>query len=1085
MNSSGIKRGLAGTAVAALAVTGLPFLATSASATPLVEQEAAGNVTLQTPASVASFKNDGVDSTARLVATGGSDVQQVQFQYHNGTAWVNIGSPVSRANGVFSADWSPPASIYNTSVDVRAQALGSVGTEIDTDVNNVLVTANQESVNIGNAAGSQLGYFDQPYAGESATSRLAGISGTTSDVSSNPALTFDVLNNSAAATTEDVAGAVADGATSRTFSAPINLDGYPIDSTDPKLDQALVQAQAGGEDVESVTLYKQTITNVTAEAATPTVQGTNTTDITVTVVDQNGNPVVGAQVVSDDAGVTGAVSGTTTEYTNSRGKAVFEGADDTNGTSAGTTYGFLVNTTDDAGYQSAVDFQRSVTVTAYDPSASSLSAASADGAAFDFDENDSNDIQITVRDQSNAPVPAGTQVSWQWVIAPFDNTVTAPSPINGGGATAANGTVDVAFPTGQPAGTYTLNYWINRDGTPGEGSGDLSGTDLVVKAGNANVVWADDAVAQAPAGTTATFEGSLKLEDGVTGLPGRNLAIAWTKNASGNAVLGAQAAQPAGTTRVSDTAATTTTGADGGFGVAVSDPAVPAPGPQVDELAGDLTAQTTNTTNIGNANDASSLQVDFLKNTAPSTPADIDIHLDDLINGMATPGRPMDLDVTVSNSDGTELTDYPVTVSVDRGLVGADAESESDLVPDPAAAEGGAYGEWKFNGTSQELTTDDGGETGTIVGIEKDDLFRTQSTVPVTVTIKAGNVTTTQVIDFTSQDPLNGGNLSIELDDQQSVSVLPKAPTTEAVGYNVFTTDQFGNLVDNESVDLTDDLAGALVNGSDSPTTVNSQLASESPSIVLSSGTAGSQKVSGEWDTVTNTYTDGDTSTPGFQPSVVTKPKTATATSAAVDWYAIDFANSVYSLTHTGADTQPVGTTVTETYKAVDQNGEPISGLDVEFFRTGPDDLGDGDGNSGGTTNAQGETYYVFQGAKAGTATTTAVVYMYNGTDWVLVPQAEQTDVVKFRGTVNDPNLKVTGKGKGKDRVKADAISAAAGAKATLWVGGKKVASRTLNGSGNAIFTVKDKNGNKPTKYTVKITSTSKTTADQASKRIR
>ncbi len=32
MNSSGIKRGLAGSAVAALAVTGLPFLASSASA---------------------------------------------------------------------------------------------------------------------------------------------------------------------------------------------------------------------------------------------------------------------------------------------------------------------------------------------------------------------------------------------------------------------------------------------------------------------------------------------------------------------------------------------------------------------------------------------------------------------------------------------------------------------------------------------------------------------------------------------------------------------------------------------------------------------------------------------------------------------------------------------------------------------------------------------------------------------------------------------------------------------------------------------------------------------------------------------
>ncbi|MGY2702124.1 hypothetical protein [Nocardioides sp. HB32] len=82
-----------------------------------------------------------------------------------------------------------------------------------------------------------------------------------------------------------------------------------------------------------------------------------------------------------------------------------------------------------------------------------------------------------------------------------------------------------------------------------------------------------------------------------------------------------------------------------------------------------------------------------------------------------------------------------------------------------------------------------------------------------------------------------------------------------------------------------------------------------------------------------------------------------------------------------------------------------------------------------------------------------------------------------------DAGLKVIASSKGqKDKVTANAISDAAGATATLWVGGKKVATKTLGSSGNAKFSVKDKNGNKKsTKYTVKITGTSLTKKDKAS----
>lgn len=71
-----------------------------------------------------------------------------------------------------------------------------------------------------------------------------------------------------------------------------------------------------------------------------------------------------------------------------------------------------------------------------------------------------------------------------------------------------------------------------------------------------------------------------------------------------------------------------------------------------------------------------------------------------------------------------------------------------------------------------------------------------------------------------------------------------------------------------------------------------------------------------------------------------------------------------------------------------------------------------------------------------------------------------------------NPKLKVTGKGGATDRIKANAINKAAGAKATLWVKGKKVKSGKLNSAGNITFKVKDKNGNKATKYVVKISGT-------------
>ena len=169
--------------------------------------------------------------------------------------------------------------------------------------------------------------------------------------------------------------------------------------------------------------------------------------------------------------------------------------------------------------------------------------------------------------------------------------------------------------------------------------------------------------------------------------------------------------------------------------------------------------------------------------------------------------------------------------------------------------------------------------------------------------------------------------------------------------------------------------------------TPTSQFEGDEPAIERRGLDTVDQTISGTWEAETNTWTDGDTVKAGFQEedatldgefgndSVKLDDVDVTDDAPTIEWYEIDYAASSYSLQQEGAENNKVGTTVTEVYKAKDQHGEPIEDIIVRFFRTGPDALGDGDGNSTSVTGDDGEAYYTFQGAQAGTATVTAVPY--------------------------------------------------------------------------------------------------------------
>ena len=1068
MNSSGIKRGLAGSAITALAITGLPFLATSANADSLAAQQGAGDgVTLVTPESIASVENDGSESTVHLVANGGSDVQQVRFEFstNGGTSFTPIATVSRNAGGAFSTEWAPIPATFNQTVEVRAVALGSVGTEIGTpDSNSVLVDADADAIDIAYAPGAQVGVFDQPYSNDGAEALLGAVSGTTSDLAGDPDLDFSAYTSNGVVTQEDVAGEVETGDTSRSYSAPVDFTGYPLDTTAPRVNEAIILAQAEAEDAEPVNLYTQTISGVTVEADNANVQGANTTDITVTVTDQNGNPVVGAQVFGED----GVTVGQSPRYTNSQGEAVFTGA---TGTANGTTYDFYVNTTEVNAYENGVDFRRSVTVGSYTATPTTITASSADGDAFDFQENDGDDLRVRVLDQNGNPV-SGQNVSYSLSVDLFPPAAGAPTPnpapTTGTATTGPQGYANIPF-TNKGEGEYTLSAYVNQDGTPGQGPGDLSAADLEFKAGEANLVFAD--ADDNAAGTTATYSASLTLDDG-TALPGRLVRFTYDAGTGPDAddvVVAAQGNQPAGTTRISNTVAEDTTNADGEVQVALSDPANT---PSRSELDGELDAMTAANA-IGNANaDADAIDVNFVTSDVDGT-AVVDI---DANNATGTPGEVTmgSVNVTVDDPDTTAVETDPaanvlVTLTVDGDAFFTTAAGE------PANNEDGdLQGDLVERGQSITVVTDNNGDADYYLGIKGSDDFDDDGEAVVDVTATVDGESDTEDYEFSSEDPLNGGEVIIELaaDRFQQSSVLPLAPLSDSVAYDVSVTDQFGNPVGGEDVDI--DVDGV---GTSDDNTVQTDF-NDDVEFSVTSGTAGESTPVGTWDAPVNEYGTAGAPSPATTDEIEGEGPT-------VEFYAVDYAASTFTLAQGGAETQPVGSTVIMTYTAVDQNGEPIE-LYVDFFRTGPDNQQGGEANSQNVfTGEDGQATYVFAGTAEGTATVTAIASeTANGE---AIPETQATDTVSFgEDDVPPPPVEAiisaSSNGPKKDVVRFQVDDAAEGATVKLFkIRGKKsegnkrlvqVREDIVPEGGTLTFKVADRNGNKKTRFIAKVSAT-------------
>ncbi|WKN49546.1 hypothetical protein [Nocardioides sp. Arc9.136] len=1058
-----ITRGLATASVTALAVTGVPV---AAWATTVAEQVGAGEVVLYSQfgsGNEASSRADGTDSTIRLAAGAGNDVSAVTFSYSVGGGYETI-TTVSQRNddGLFTFEWTPPASVQGTTVTLRASA--SVGgTTVNADRASVEVSAPGGTANTVNLAqGTRLGVFQQPY-GLTQDSQLVRVSGTTSATSGNVAVSR-LDGEGAAQGTTNAPVTAAQGATTGTFEGSLDITGYPYGEGAGAVDQLVLGADRDTDDVEGYTLYRQTITTVTAAADRTQVPAGQDAAVTVTVKDQDGQPIVGAEVRSSEGGLLAQP-----EYTDADGQATFQQG-------SGTAY-YYANATAGNAYEESLGDKRSadVTVTQYNASPAKLAGSSADGPAFDVDESATGDIAVQVQDQNgnDQAVPLRT-VRYYWQITPFDGSpATVRSPATGTSTATTNedGRASIPLPTGQESGTYEL--FAELAPAPLTGTGAIpSSKVLTVKAGEASVEYDAASPEQAVAGGSEVVDGSLELEDG-TGLGGRSIALTYQRGTESG--TGAGQAGDAGFTDASGaitTSRTVTTAADGGFSVTVKDPTE---NPQPEEKGGGIDAAP-----AGNADAAANDHgVDFLKSV---TAGKVEIAPETALSTDGkTPGRPVSSRVTVTSAEGTPLANQTVTLTTDKGFFTPYAATAAALTPDPAPAAGADAGEVKDSGKTITVRTNEQGVATFTLAIERDAGFDDDGKVDATVTATVGGSSDTEVVDWTSANPVNGGKVRVEFapDAAQESGVLPKAPTGDEVFFDLFTEDQFGNLVGGETVNLSEDAPGAQLSAS----TAQSDFAKDGD-FSATARSAGDAVVTASWQTESNRYGSAT-------PPVATAGTETVTGSRTVGFYAVDHAASTFRLDHSGADSQRVGSTVTSTYTAVDQNGEPISDLFVQFFRSGPDRNGNGEGSqTSGLLGQDGKLEYVFQGGRAGTATITVVAREGSATADT-VPAAQRTDRITFTGgsSLQAVVAKLTGGNAagGKDRLTVKAPAKAKGAKVTLYkvkANGKRVVVTTgrLSAKGAKTFTVKDTNGGARTTYVAKVAKTARTKADTTGK---
>jgi hypothetical protein len=358
--------------------------------------------------------------------------------------------------------------------------------------------------------------------------------------------------------------------------------------------------------------------------------------------------------------------------------------------------------------------------------------------------------------------------------------------------------------------------------------------------------------------------------------------------------------------------------------------------------------------------------------------------------------------------------------------------------------------------------------------------------VTAIVTAKAGSGQDTVPVYWTSENPRNAGDVTVEFAPaaQQDSGVLPEARTGDQwVGLVVKTTDQFGNRVGGEDVDLTDN-AGDWDFDDGQVTTDYDEQADD----YAWSDQAGTQNITASWSQHDDEYTPDNTNGGDVGTELDETDDHEHTDTIAIQWYDGNVSSTTVTMDDNTGGVASVGETVTERVTVLDQKGNPVQGYFVEFVRSGPNPQ-QGDVNYTTTTDRNGIATYNFKGDTAGTASISAVIRANDGAQGSAGTQvAQKNDTVKFGNTSTGKkniDAKLLGKNNGRkpDFPWVNAPNAARGAQVRLFrvkANGTRVfvASKTANAYGNAIFKVADRNGRKYTKYIARVGSTPRTNVD-------
>ncbi|QWC84363.1 MSCRAMM family adhesin SdrC [Nocardioidaceae bacterium] len=1089
MASSGIKRGLASTAVAALAVSGFQGASYA--------QPAAGNDGFYTANQIALLsQSEGVastqgDETVRLEAGAGAGTSSVTFQYNTGNpdVWVDIATVAERNdNGFFSFEWDP--SLPNgTTVDLRVIRTGTnaAGQTLvaNNPAGNVLLTGDQPTVDITD--GENLSYFLS-----GGGNFVVSLSGTSSaDAGSAVVVTSPVPGVSVASNNGNVT-VDEDG----TWSGSFTVSGYNRAGTPDQIAFVATLGDNTDDDVEAFELQQGTL-SIAAVAAdndfdSQNVSAGGTYDVTITVTDGT-NPVAGIQVDSQNTGSTGV--------TNEAGQVTLQQRD-------ATTDRYFTDLNGNDAFDSATEVRTDeVTTPAGDaPETDSLEATSDDGAAFDFDEYNGNfvsgngdntstdegsesELTVQILDQNGQPTsPQGDQeLHYRWNFTPADGGETVQYPAEDAdpdyyvNEDDDNGQYEVGLPQidGDADGTYVLSAALTGDTINGTGNNPESGfidytNVLTVEAGEStleiNPGGGENGEVEADAGDSQAFTATLALESG-TELPNRDIDVTYEQ---GNEFAPGDGTADSGLVQGNNLvqSLSLTTDESGVVSFTARDPQTADADDQGAELDNMITAATADTDEsdinpdgdgdeTSNADESDEVELDFTSDNSVSN-----LGLNDPDDGAAA-GEIVTYTATVNTTAGNPVADgTEVTFTTDQGYFTEDTTVD------------GEEGEYDSEGQTITVETVNGVATAYLT-IGQNDGFNDDGLVDADVTATSAGSSDSDDYQFDSSDPLNGSAVElVRSADQDSDNENGAQATFDTVAFEVIARDQFGNPVGGAEVDI--DATGNVSVDTDDDTPAAGEVPAQENGTVITDFVDDEDVVidANAAEDITSTVTATWNYSEAGEDDNTDFTDTATA-----EFYAIDYDNGVYTLTNNAGDDNTVepGTPVVETFTAVDQFGENIENVFVQFFRTGPDTQQDGGQVAQGQTGPDGAISYTFIGTTEGQATVSTVGYEDDATG-APIDGATLTDTVTFGEDeeVNpgfDPNrrpeLSLRGRNNGgkADRLFIKGSNYSRGGTINLFKTGLKnrprvfVGQKTSNRFGNVRFRVADNNRKRFTQY--------------------